>query len=284
MDVSPSTPSKTAVQSIVAHIDLLTVAAITIVCSLLGSIVHEALGHGLTALLLGLHPQHVSTVDLGISYVGVPDWKRRIVNAAGCGAQILAALITFGLLRLIKRGNANTRYFLWLFTTNSLFSVGGYLMIPTLFGFGDWESFVRGLPSPDIWKIGLVLLGVLISLLGLFLGVRYLEPFAGRATTGPEARRRRRLKLIFTPYLVSGIVATLASVFNPTSPLLILISGAAASFGGNAFLLFILSFAHKTPATTSEIPLTPTRDWLWIGLGIVALFVFFFVLGPGLPR
>lgn len=73
-------------------------------------------------------------------------------------------------------------------------------------------------------------------------------------------------------------------MLNPTSPILILISAAASSFGGTAFLLWIPLAVVKRRATTPDSPLTPRRDWVWIGLGIVALVVYFVVLGPGLPR
>ncbi|GER87287.1 hypothetical protein KDW_14490 [Dictyobacter vulcani] len=276
--------TKAAQQEARAKIDVITVAAIAIFTYLLASIIHEALGHGLAAFLLGLPIQHVSSVDLSVSYVGVPDWERRIVDAAGCGAQLVVALLTLGLMRLTQKGSAATRYFLWLFSTINLIIPGGYLMVLTFAGFGDWDSFVQGMTSPLVWKIGLTLLGVLISLLGLYLGVHNLEPFAGRDTTGPDARRKRRVTLTFTSYLAGSAALTLSAIFNPVSPLLILISGAAASFGGTAFLMFINLFVRKPLATTPEISLTPTRSWFWIGLGIVALFIYFVVLGPGLPR
>src|SRR5213079_3147475 len=113
-----------------------------------------------------------------------------------------------------------TRYFLWLLSTTNLLIPGGYLMVLTFAGIGDWDSFVTGLPSPLIWKLGLTLLGILISVLGLYIGARNLDPFAGRSMTGPETRRQRRVKLTFIPYLVGSSVLTLSAVFNPSSPLL----------------------------------------------------------------
>ncbi|MBO0792329.1 MAG: hypothetical protein J2P36_15475 [Ktedonobacteraceae bacterium] len=283
---TPLTASTKAIpQETATRIDVLTVAAIGVLTYLLASIIHEALGHGLAALVLGLHPRHVTSVDLDISYVGVPDWQRRIVDAAGCVAQLLVAFIVLGFMRLVPTvGSAATRYFLWLLSTINLIIPGGYLMVMTIVGIGDWESFVQGLPSPVIWKVGLVLLGIIISLLGLYSGARGLDMFAGRATEGPEMRRKRRVTLTFIPYLAGSAALTISSIFNPDSPLLILISGIAASFGGTSFLMLINSVARKPTDTTPEVPLTPERSWLWIGLGLVALVIYFAVLGPGLPR
>ncbi|GHO70360.1 hypothetical protein KSC_092520 [Ktedonobacter sp. SOSP1-52] len=276
--------AKAQAQATTTRIDLFTVAAIGVVAYLLSSITHEALGHGLAAILLGLHPQHVSSVDLDVSFAGVPDWKRQIVDAAGCGAQVVVALITLGIMPLFRVNKGTTRYFLWLFSTINLIIPGGYLMVLTFAGFGDWNDFVQGLPAQLAWRTGLTILGVIISLLGLYLGARNLDPFAGRATEGGNKRGKRRFMLTYTPYLAGSAALTISAIFNPVSPLLILISGAAASFGGTAFLMPINGIIKKPLPNTPEEPLTPTRDWLWLSLGVVALIIYFFVLGPGLPR
>jgi hypothetical protein len=281
MEVSSAASEKTVAQEAVAKIDVPTLVGMALVLGLFGSIFHEAVGHGGMALLLGLHPRQVSTTFLDVSYVGVPDWQRRLVDAAGCATAIPVASLGLILIHLTRKSsNASLRFFLWLITTSSLLTTGGYMMVPTLLGFGDWESFVQGLQNPLLWKIVIILIGLVISLAGLYIGTRYLEPFAGR---GPD-RRKRRLTLIFTPYLTFGIVATSAAILNPMDPILILISGVAPSFGGNSWMLFILSLAHKPLKDTPEVPLTPTRDWLWIYAGIVSVLVEYIVLAPGLPR
>ena len=276
--VSPKTQAKTA------SIDLITIVSIAVVIALLDSIIHEALGHGLAALLLGLHPRQVSTTYLDVSYAGVPAWKSRIVDAAGCGAELIAVMIGFALMGFVRKSNANLRFFFWLFTCCNIFAVGGYLIVPTFLGFGDWESFVQGLPSPIFWKLGLEILGLIISCSGLYLGLRGLDGFSGRTASGPGSRRRRRARMIYASYLTIGVVGTFAAIFNPISPQLVFVSGAAATFGGNAFMLFMLAFGHKSSPATPEDPITPTRSWLWLYLGLAALFIEFFVLAPGLPR
>src|SRR6266702_909302 len=98
MEVSTETPASSKAQAKTFSIDLITVISIAIVIALLDSVIHEALGHGFVALLLGLHPRQVSTTYLDISYAGVPAWKSRIVDAAGCGAELVAVLIGFALM------------------------------------------------------------------------------------------------------------------------------------------------------------------------------------------
>ncbi|MGH2503591.1 MAG: hypothetical protein ACRDID_13875 [Ktedonobacterales bacterium] len=278
------TPQEVLARQGTAQIDVLTIAAVGVCAYLLSSITHEALGHGLMSLLLGLHPQHVTSVDLSVNFTHVPDWKRRLVDAAGCGAQVILSVLILGLMRLTPRGAPPTRYFLWLLSTINLIIPGGYLMVLSFVPFGDWSDFVQGLSLPFVWQLLLTLIGVALSLAGLFIGARGLEQFAGRASDTANSRRRRRVTLTFVPYLAGSAAMTLSAIFNPDSPLLILISGAAASFGGTSFLMLICGI-HQTPAPdTPEQPLTPTRDWLWVALGVVALIVYFGVLGPGLPR
>jgi hypothetical protein len=271
-----SSPGETA-----AHIDIVTVSAIAIVTFLISTVAHEALGHGLVSLLVGLHPTRVSSVDLEVSFTGIPAWKVRVVAAAGCVANLVLAGIAITLLRVLRTETPTTRFFLWLLGTNNLLIPGGYMMVLTFVGIGDWNDFVQGLPNMFVWRLGITLLGVIISLAGLFWGARNIDPFLGNQK---RVRGRRALTLTLTAYLAGATANTLAGILNPTSPMLILISAAASSFGGTIWLLWINAAIGRSQPTTPAIALTPQRDWLWITLGIVALLVYFLVLGPGLPR
>lgn len=256
-------------------------AAIGLTASLLGTIFHEALGHGLAALAVGLHPSRVSSVDLVVSFLGEPLWKVRLVAAAGClGNLVLAALAMAG-YRLAARRAAATRFFLWLLAATNLLSPGGYLMVLAVPGIGDWGDFVRGFAHPWAWKIALTLLGIATSLLGLAWGSRQLATFLP-----PKHSFRDGFRLALIPYLAGGLIATLAGVFNPTSPLLILTSAMAASFGGTAWLLWIGSIAGRRPGLAA--PGSPALRWerspAWLGAGAAAAVVYVAVLGPGLPR
>ncbi len=264
-----------------ARVDILTVAAIAIVTYFLSTLAHEALGHGCAAILVGLHVQRVTSVDLEVSFIGIAAWKVRVVAAAGCVANLLLAGLAMVLLRVTARTTPTTRFFLWLLATNNLLIPGGYLMVLTFLGIGDWNDFVQGLPNVFLWRLSLTLLGVLLSFAGLLWGARHIDPFLGRDA---RLRGRRALALTLTAYLAGSAANTLAGVLNPTSPTLILISAAASSFGGTIWLLWINAFTRRVRATTSEMALVPQRSWLWIALGLLALIGYLLVLGPGLPR
>ncbi len=263
------------------RVDILTIAAIAIVTYLISTITHEAVGHGLSAILLGVPVQRVTSVDLEANFVGIALWKVRVISAAGCGANLLLAGLAFNTLRITAIKTPTIRFFLWLLTTNNLLIPGGYLMVLTFLGIGDWDMFVQGLPNDFLWRVGLTLLGVLLSLAGLFWGGRAIDPFLGREKW---LRGKRALTLTLTAYLAGSTANTLAGAFNPTSPTLILISAAASSFGGTVWLLWINAFTRRVYTNTSEVALVPQRSWHWIVLGVLALLFYFFVLGPGIPR
>ncbi len=240
---------------------------------------HEAFGHGLVSIALALHPTRVTSVDLEVSLRHAPFWKARSVAAAGCAANLLLAGFAMLAGSLVAWRSAATRYFLWLLTVINLLSPGGYLMALTFPGIGDWGDFVRGLSHPLAWKSVLTLLGVGISLYGLRWGIRHLGPFLGE-----PLHRRRAWNLTLIPYLAGSVTNTLAGALNPTSPKLILISAAAASFGGTCWLLWIGSLAARRRTLISRPQNTLVRNVRWQVAGIISLVIYFFVLGPGLPR
>ncbi|MGH9433016.1 MAG: hypothetical protein ACRD3T_15900 [Terriglobia bacterium] len=256
-----------------------TIAAIAITAYLCSVVMHEACGHGLVAILLGLHPTRVTTVDLEVSFRHVPLWKMRLVAMSGCAANLLLAAGAMMAAAITGRGRAATRYFLWLLAVIDLLIPGGYLMALTFPGIGDWGDFVRGLSHPLAWKSGLTLVGVGISFYGLGWGLRHLEPFLG------EPRHRNRAwNLTLVPYLAGSITNTLAGAMNPTSPRLILISAAAASFGGSSWLIWIGSLAARRRGLTLAPANVVARDRRWEVAGIISVLIYFLVLGPGLPR
>ncbi len=262
-----------------ARVDMLTVGAIAVVAYLVSVFTHEALGHGVAALLVGAHVNHVSSVDLAAS--SVSPGADRFVAAAGCLAQFILGSVTLAFYRWRPPHNADARYFLWLLAHLNFFIPAGYMMALSFAPFGDWNAFVQGLPGQLLWRIGLTTVGAAISFATIVSAARGLDVFLGR---DPRTRARRAVALTLAPYLVGGVVNTLAGALNPDSPLLILISAAAASFGGTAFLVWTSAFVRAPRATTPAAPLTPTHSTLWLMLGVIGLLVYFLVLGPGIPR
>lgn len=75
--------------------------------------------------------------------------------------------------------------------------------------------------------------------------------------------------LVLPAYLAGGAVMTLASIFNPISPSLILLSGAGAFFGLNAGLLRvpgIVSGKGSSSLSTQAQYGSAFSGWLWRSL------------------
>lgn len=259
--------------------DRWTVVGIGLLVGLLAVFVHEGLGHGLAVVLTGHQLTRVTSVDAEFDEGALGAGTLRIIAAAGPLANVALGLLAWGGLR-VARG-ARGRYFLWLLGFSNLLVAGGYLLALSFTDFGDVHDFMAGLPLKPLWQIVSTALGLVSSLLVLRIALRLLDPFLG---WGKDARQRRALTLTLAPYLAIGLSAIVAGALNPTSPALILISAAAASFGGNAFMVWVPLWVRAESAATPPEPLVVGRSWPWIAAGIVALLVRVIVLGPGVPR
>lgn len=276
--------TKTAAQAAPRN-DWLTVAAMAVVTYLLSAFTHEMLGHGVASLLVGARIVHVTSLDLVYDASHLTAAQGRFIAAAGCAAQFILAGILILVYRAVRdRVAPTTRYFLWLLLYINLFIPAGYLMALSFAPFGDWNDFVQGLPQQVLWRLGFTVLGTAITFAAAIAGARALDPFLGR---DQAERSSRALVLTLVAYLAGSIVNTLAGVLNPDGAILVLISAAAASFGGTIFLFWTGRFAvwmfKPTPATPA-VPLTVTRSLPWLVAGGVAALIYFVVLGPGVPR
>jgi hypothetical protein len=86
--------------------DTLTLSALSIVAAILTNVLHEGVGHGLTALLTGANSGALTTVA----------WSRafdsRLVEAGGTLVNLAAALVFWWALRSAKNAGMSIRYFL----------------------------------------------------------------------------------------------------------------------------------------------------------------------------
>ena len=75
---------------------------------------------------------------------------------------------------------------------------------------------------------------------------------------------------------------TIASIFNPISPSLILLSGAGASFGLNSGLLFLPGMVAGNARSQTLVTRPMPLSFFWFALGLVVSGIFIGVLGPGM--
>ncbi len=259
--------------------DLLTVVAIAIVATVIADLIHEGVGHGGMCIATGGRPLVLSTVHFECSA------DTRMVAAGGTLANLLFGALFWAAARVTKR-SACWRYFFWLLMTFNLFQAGGYFLFSGIGNIGDWAGVVDGWQPAWAWRVGLAALGmVTYFLIFVPLSLRELGPFLGRSALlekDTRSRVRRARLLTVTPYLTAGVLACIAGALNPVGPLLILLSAAAASFGGNSGMAWMwkLLYGSRIPYSEFQMP-EIERSWSWIAAAVIVAIGFVAELGPG---
>lgn len=264
-----------------SRLDPWTVGALAVVAYCIGNVVHEGLGHGGACVLIGGKPQELNAIFFECSIDGLSTAARRWLAAGGSIANLLAAVPAWIALRRLPRDAGRGRAFAWLLLSVNLLTPFGYLLFSGLGNIGDWAVVIRGLEPSLVWR-GLLAGtgGVLYFLVAPRVLMPPLEPFLG---AGTEQRQARARTLALLPYVVGGLTFVLAGLFNPHGLYLVLISAAAASFGGTSLLAWYPGLWARRPAAAPEsIPLGVPRSRGWLIAAVIALVVFVGVLGPGL--
>jgi len=249
--------------------DRLTVIAIAILACVLQDVLHEGLGHGVTAWLSGAHRLTISTVALQ------SDLDTRWISANGTLVNLLFAAIFWLLLLRPQRYRPATRYFLILALAGNLFTGTGYFFFSGVASFGDWEAVIRGWPPHWMWQLGLVVLGVVSYYASMLLVGSKLKAFHG---TGERSARLRGL--CWTPYFTDGLLAGIGGLLNPAGLFYVVASALPSTLGANAGLLS-LPFMMR-PSLDEEQPGPIGRSLPWIATAAVAALLFIFVLGRGI--
>ena len=254
-----------------AQDDRLTMIAISALACILQDVLHEGLGHGVTAWLSGAHRVTMSTVALSC------DIDTRLISANGTIVNLLFGAIFWLLLHRPQHYRPATRYFLVLAMTGNLFTGTGYLFFSGVTNFGDWAAVIRGLQPHWIWQLALVALGVVSYYASMLVVAAKLKPF--RAA---DERSRRLRALCWTPYFTDGILAGLGGLLNPLGLFYVIASALPSTLGANAGLLSLPSMMRKSNWSEEEQVGPMPRSRGWIATGVIASLVFIFVLGRGI--
>lgn len=253
--------------------DLLTIAAIAIVATVIGDFIHEGLGHGGMCVATGGQPLVLSTMHFECSV------DTRLVAAGGTLANLIFGTLSWVAMRAIKQ-SATWRYFFWLLMTLNLFGVGGYFLFSGIGNIGDWAAVVAGWQPAWAWRVGVAGLGI-VTYFFLFvpLSLRELRPFLGKDA---KIRVRRARRLTVVPYLTGGVLSCAAGALNPVGPLLILVSAAASSFGGNSGMAWMWTLLYGPRFLSSEFQMPEIeRRCGWIIAAVLLAIGFIIGLGPG---
>jgi hypothetical protein len=247
-----------------------TLIAISTLACILQDVLHEGLGHGVTAWLSGARSVTMSTVALQ------SDIDTRWISANGTLVNLLFAAIFWLLLSTPQRYRPATRYFLVLAMAGNLFTGTGYFFFSGITNFGDWAAVIQGFQPHWMWQLGLVVLGVASYYASMLLVAAKLNPFRSL----DESSRRLR-GLCWTPYFTDGILAGLGGLLNPAGLFYVIASALPSTLGANAGLLSLPSMMRRP--SPSQQPVNPIdRSIAWIATTAVGSLLFIFVLGRGL--
>ena len=247
--------------------DWLTMIAVSALACILQDVLHEGLGHGVTAWLSGAHQITMSTVALQ------SDIETRWVSANGTLVNLAAAFILWLILLRPQRYGAVTHYFLVLALAGNLFTGTGYFLFSGIANFGDWKHVIAGLRPNWAWRIGLIVLGATSYYASMLLVAAKLRPFQGKD--------HGKLRWVcWTPYFTDGILAGVAALFSPLGLFYMIASALPSTLGANSGLLGLPSMMCR--GEHKEEAIVILRSIPWIVAGAMASAFFIVVLGHGI--
>lgn len=251
--------------------DPATIVAIAVIACVVQDVLHEGLGHGVTAWLSGAHYVTLSTVAMQ------SDLQTRWISANGTLVNLLFAAVFWLLLRGGERYSPPLRYFFVLAMMGNLFTGTGYFLFSGVTDFGDWAAVIQGLEPHWAWRLGLVVVGAASYYLSMLLVAAELKPFHG--SQAPPSRMRG---LCWIPYCTDGILAGVAGLFNPVGLFYVIASALPSTLGANAGLWSLPSMMRKNTVPPEESVPMLSRSIPWIAAGTAVAALFIFVLGRGL--
>lgn len=241
-----------------------TIISMAVLASATATLLHEGVGHGLTAWLRGSIPTELTSNHLSSMR---PD---RWVDAGGTLVNLAVGFISLWVSRIC--GNrANLRYFLWILAALNLLPGAGYFLFSGIFGFGDWQEVIRGLPHQ-------VLLRIIMTIFGAALYVSVVRLLAVAVT--PFCSRRPTYNIVGRlPYYAACLFSCAAGVIDPLGVKLFLLSTVPAAFGGSSGLMWADSLL---PARPPERRLLVSRGPTWWIAAAVLGTSYVVILGRGI--
>jgi len=250
---------------------VLTISAISIIAAILTNVLHEGVGHGLTALLTGANSGLLTTV----AWSSASD--SRLVEAGGTLVNLVAALVFWIDLRSARHASMPLRYFMFIAFAFNLFTGTGYFFFSGVTDFGDWAAVISGLSPHWLWRALLVIVGVSsyyasVLLVGIGL-VRYVGV--------PREQQKRLRKLTNVPYFSAILLAGVAGVLNPLGIQLLWQSALPATAGGQSGLLWLQYYIPRG-TEPNRTPEQVERNSGWIVAAEILALVYIAFLGRGI--
>ena len=242
-----------------------TIIAFAVLAALTGSLLHEGLGHGVTAWLRGdivteLSSNHLDSVR--------PD---RLVDAGGTIVNFIAGFIFLFVSRACG-ARANLRYLLWLLGALNLLDAAGYFLFSGVLNVGDWAQVIAGVPHRAALRTVIAVTGALLYVLFVRLLAGALAPYCSTRHSYNSAAR--------LPYYAICAYMCMAGALDPLGFKLMLLSTIPAYFGGLSGFLWGDVFLRRRRASAQ--PLVVRRSIAAEALAVVLGTAFLLTVARGI--
>ncbi|UPG88166.1 hypothetical protein L2Y96_12125 [Luteibacter aegosomaticola] len=249
------------------HKEWVVAAAIGIVAFAAVDVAHEALGHGVAALLSsGVSILSISTVALST------DATNPWIALAGPALNVVLGVVTMIWFRR-GAGFGPGAFFVWLFGVVNLLNGFGYGVYSGVLDFGDLAAATRGLEPHVAWRIGMGMVGAL----GYYASLRVAAAALAQRLRASGISAGSLPSLLWPAYLAGSVLFVLGAALNPI-PSLVLLSGVS---GGFVCMAGLPAIAAMVQDDGLPIGATIGRATAWLVGALVVLLVFVGVLGPG---
>jgi hypothetical protein len=241
-----------------------TIISMAVIASAVATLLHEGVGHGVTAWLRGdivteLTSNHLSTLR-----------SDRWVDAGGTLVNLIVG--SSALLSSCKAGDrANIRYFFWILAALNLLAGAGYFLFSGVFAFGDWYEVIRGLPHQIALRTGMAVFGAGLYVLVVRLLAVSVHPFVPDRPTYNVVGR--------FPYYAACLFSCAAGALDPLGLKLLLVSAIPAAFGGSSGLMWANELMPRA-APEQELLLHRAPAW-WVAAVLVGT-CYIVLLGRGI--
>lgn len=241
-----------------------TVISMAVLASATATLLHEGVGHGVTAWLTGAVPTELTSNHLSTLH------ENRWVDAGGTLANLFAGTVCLLVSRAVHQ-HANLRYFLWLLAALNLLAGAGYFLFSGVLGLGDWEQVITGLPRQGMMRLCMTIFGAALYFAAARCLAVALKPFC------PDRRMYNVLGRL--PYVAACAFSCVAGLLDPLGLKLLFLSTVPAALGGSSGLLWADNLLPRNPAPERFV--VRRQPALWIA-AVVAGCAYIAILGPGI--